>query len=180
MHECNLLQLLIFWNYTLSIFNILCGYETMTVLFLTVVFPVGAVQSISRNCHVTYIVRHYERKFWATVEQEICVLPSLWEGYGRSSPSTTGMCWPTSCGSLISSISSACQHSNRSHNEFAESSVVFVSLVSYQQNFLHCSLRVKWFDLLRLWDGSALWKLGEALWEEIHFSLFLISHLIQN
>lgn len=72
---------------SVSIFNILCDNDTMTVLFLTVVSPEAAVHPVHISWHVIVcLVTHYERKFWAIVEQGICVLPSLREGYGRSVP----------------------------------------------------------------------------------------------
>lgn len=72
---------------SVSIFNILCNNDTMTVLFLTVVSPEGA----GHPEHISWLVivclvPHYERKFWAAVEQGICVLPSLREGNDRSVP----------------------------------------------------------------------------------------------
>lgn len=102
---------------------------------------------------------------------------------------TAGMCWPTGCGGLISRTSSACQHTNRPHDELAEStlklpSVVLVSLVCYQQNFLHCFRKVKWFDL---WVNEmaphyeSLWKhcdLPSQDWGETLQIPWIIVHTI--
>lgn len=72
---------------SVSIFKILCDNDTMTVLFLTVVSPGGAVHPVHISWHVIVCpVTHSERKFWAAGEQWICVLPSLREGYSRSVP----------------------------------------------------------------------------------------------
>lgn len=70
MRECDLLQLLIIWRHTLSIFNILCDYETMTVLFLTVIFPVGAVHPLHINscdillCVLSHTMRGSFESLW--------------------------------------------------------------------------------------------------------------------
>ncbi len=70
-----------------SFFNILCDNDTMTVLFLTVVSPEGAVHPEHISWFVIVcLVPHCERKFWAAVEQGICVLPSLREGNDRPVP----------------------------------------------------------------------------------------------
>lgn len=160
----------------------------MTVLFLTVVFPVGAVHSLPLNCHVTYYCVSCHT-LWEEVlnrcgTRDLCTsfpLRGIWqicasvqlECADQQAVEVSFPVFPfpvsTHIDPTMSSLSQALKLT----------CVVLVSLVSYQQNFLHCSLRVKWFDLCVYKTGQHYVKLSEALWEEMHF-FFPVSDFIFN
>lgn len=124
--------------------------------FSQLLFPVGAVHSLHINWHVTYycVCCHtlWEEVLSCCGTRDLCTsFPGrgIWqicasvplECADQQAVEVSFPVFPlpvsTHTDPITSSLSQALKLT----------CFVVVSLVSYQQNFLHCSLRVKWFDL---------------------------------
>lgn len=161
----------------------------MTVLFLTVVFPVGAVHPLHINCHVTYycVSCHtlWEEVLSRCGTRDLCTsfpLRGIWqicasvqlECADQQAVEVSFPAFPlpvsTHTDPTMSSLSQALKLT----------CVVLVSLVSFQQNFLHCSLRVKWFDLCVYETGQHYESLVKHYERKCIFFLFHVSDFIFN
>lgn len=143
------------WYFGVTLYPFLTFYVVMRP-WRSCFSQLFAVQSISINWHVTYycVSCHtlWEEVLSRCGTRDLCTSFPLW-GIWQICASVPLECADQQAVEVSFPVfplpvSTHTDPTMRSLSQALKlTCIVLVSLVSYQQNFLHCSLKVKWFDL---------------------------------